>query len=117
MILIILTIVFPIFISIGGGRVFAQQPVLSLESGFKNPPISARPRAYLDFNNIYGNRFEICKIDVFIDDEYKGEYVYKDMHHQKRLFVIEDLALKEHTLKVVCKDEHAFIDYARFKKD
>ncbi|MCK5102709.1 MAG: hypothetical protein KAR17_07835, partial [Cyclobacteriaceae bacterium] len=48
---ILLIIVSVIFISACGDGELAQQQTPSLESGFKNPPISARPRAYLDFIN------------------------------------------------------------------
>ena len=67
------------------------------------------------YNNEYSKRYETCKIDVFIDDKYLGEYSYKELHHQKRLFVLEDLKQEEHKLKLVCKDEHVFVDYARVK--
>ena len=54
-------------------------------------------------------------MDVFIDGEYMGKYSYEELHHQKRLFVFDGLKQEEHTLKLVCKDEHVFVDYARVK--
>jgi len=67
------------------------------------------------YNNKYTSCYQVCQIEVFIDGEYKGEYFYEELHHQKRLFVFENLEPVKHTIKLVCKDEHVFVDYARVK--
>jgi len=67
------------------------------------------------YNNKYSKRYEKCKMDVYIDGVFKGEFSYEELHHQKRLFVFDDLKPEKHTSRLLCKDEHVFVDYARVK--
>jgi hypothetical protein len=55
-------------------------------------------------------------MDVYLDGQYRGEFCFFELHHQRRMFHFDDLEKKEHTLKVVCKDEHTFIDYLRYRR-
>jgi hypothetical protein len=55
-----------------------------------------------------------CKMDIYVDGVYEGEVRFAENQFQRLLFEKKGMPLAEHTIKAVCKDETAFIDYLRF---
>jgi len=55
-----------------------------------------------------------CKMDIFIDDRHEEEVHFSGNQFQRLLFKKRELPLGVHTIKAVCKDETAFVDYLRY---
>jgi hypothetical protein len=67
------------------------------------------------YEKLYGNTYKANKMDVYLDGQHQGEFYFFELHHQRRMFRFDGLEKKKHILKVVCKDEHTFIDYLRYR--
>lgn len=56
-----------------------------------------------------------CLVDIYIDGKYQGEFSLEAQHMQWQMFKKDDLEKGDHTIKVVNKKHHAYIDYIRYK--
>ncbi len=57
-----------------------------------------------------------CKVDIYLNSKYYGEFTSREQHMQRRIFHVNNLPEKKYKLRVVCKDEYAFVDYIRVCK-
>jgi uncharacterized protein len=62
----------------------------------------------------YRGYFFPCAMDIFIDDQPQGEVGFSENQFQRLLFTRRDLPPGIHTIRAVCVDKTAFIDYLRF---
>jgi hypothetical protein len=53
-------------------------------------------------------------MDIFIDDRHEEEVHFSGNQFQRLLFKKRELPIGVHTIKAVCKDETAFVDYLRY---
>jgi hypothetical protein len=65
-------------------------------------------------DNQYSKDRTPCRMDVYLNGQHQGKVDFASHHMQRRLFVRTGLPRAPYTLKIICADGRATVDYVRY---